>query len=65
MSTCGFFLYYARKTPGFGGVWWFCAEIFSVEVRLFLNGSESQYHLRQFQELKIIASFTTKLVNSF
>ena len=26
-----------KKTPGFGGVWRFCAEIFSEELSLFLG----------------------------
>ena len=34
--TCRCFLFYARKTPGFGGVWWFCAEKIQMEIRLTL-----------------------------
>jgi len=31
------FLKPARKTPGFGGFCWFCAQKIGTEVRLFLN----------------------------
>ena len=38
---CRCFVFHARKTPGFGGIWRFSAEIFCGGVRLFLNELES------------------------
>ena len=36
-STCRCFVFYARKTPGFGGVWRFGAQKIDTVVRLNLN----------------------------
>jgi hypothetical protein len=45
------FLFYARKTPGFGGVWRICAEIVCGGVRLFLNELIISFDLIPFQAL--------------
>jgi hypothetical protein len=36
-SACRCFVFHARKTPGFEGFWWFCAEFIGEEFRFNLN----------------------------